>query len=126
MFLYDITNLVPDALRLLGALVCNLIYLLIANLFEAFFALAELNLLDNVSIQPIYQRVTMILTIVMVFYITFEFVKYIVQPDNISDKQKGAGNLAVRLILVIVLIAFVPKIFTIAYDLQGRIIKQLF
>ena len=60
----------------------------------------------------------------MVFYITFEFVKYTVSPDTFSDKEKGAGKLIYKIIIVIMLIAFMPTIFSTAYDFQHRIIKS--
>ena len=112
-----------EAIRGLGALLCKAIYWIIALLYELFSTISRVNILSSDEIAPIYQRVTMILTIVMVFYITFEFVKYIVQPDTISDKEKGVGNIAFKIIIVILLIAFVPTIFSTAYKLQNRLLE---
>ena len=110
-------------IRFFGALICDVIYTLISKVYELFMTVARLNILSSPQIQPIYQRVTMILTIVMVFYITFEFIKYTISPDTITDKEKGAGNILKRVIIVISLIALVPEIFTTAYKLQNRIIE---
>ncbi len=111
------------AVRGLGALICDVIYTLISKIYELFITVARLNILSSDQIGPIYQRVTMILTIVMTFYITFEFVKYTIQPDTFTDNEKGAGNIMKRIIIVIALIAFTPTIFKTAYDLQNRIIE---
>lgn len=119
-------GLIQSALRSLAAFLCKAIYRLIAWLYELFITISRVNILSSEEIAPIYQRITMVLTIVMVFYITFEFVKYVVQPDTINDKEKGVGNIALKMVVVILLIAFVPKIFTMAYDLQGRIIDTQF
>ena len=119
-------SIAEEAVRGVAAFLCKGIYKLIAWLYEAFMTIARVNLLSSDDIAPIYQRVTMILTIVMVFYVTFEFVKYVVQPDTIGDKEKGVGNIALKLVLVIVMIAFVPKIFSLGYKLQGRIIDTQF
>lgn len=115
-----------EAGRGIAAWFCKGIYWLIAWLYELFLTISRVNILSSEEIAPIYQRVTMILTIVMVFYITFEFVKYVVQPDTINDKEKGAGNVALKMVIVILLIAFVPRVFTMAYDLQGRILDTQF
>ena len=115
-----------EAVRGIAAWLCKGIYRLIAWLYELFLTISRVNILSSEEIAPIYQRVTMILTIVMVFYITFEFVKYVVQPDTINDKEKGAGNVALKMVVVILLIAFVPRVFTMAYDLQGRILDTQF
>jgi len=119
-----IANFFRSTIRQLGAILCNWIYSLISWLYELFMTITKVNILSSEDVQPIYERITMILTIVMVFYITFEVVKYIVSPDTITDKEKGGGSVIKRMIIVIILIAFVPKIFTMAYDLQSRIINN--
>ena len=125
MFLaFSITSIGLGFIRYIGAGICNIIYCLIARLFQLFMIVSQLNILSSDEIAPIYQRVTLILTIVMVFYITFEFVKYVVQPDNMTDKEKGVGHIVTRIMIAIVLIAFVPRIFTMAYDVQNKLIKN--
>lgn len=125
MFLaFSITSIGLGFVRYIGAGICNIIYGLIAKIFQLFMIVSQLNILSSDEIAPIYQRVTLILTIVMVFYITFEFVKYVVQPDNMTDKEKGVGNIVTRIIIAIILIAFVPRIFTMAYDVQNKLIKN--
>ena len=111
------------ALRKVGAVICDFLYTIISLLYQLFTGIARLDILSTVAIKPIYQRVTMILTIVMVFYITFEFVKYTIQPDTFTDKEKGAGNLLQRIVIVVVLIALVPTIFEYAMKLQNRVIE---
>lgn len=125
MFLdFSFTSIGLGLLRYIGAGLCNIIYGLISRLFQLFMIISQLNILSSDEIQPIYQRITLILTIVMVFYITFQFVKYIVEPDAMTDKEKGVGNIVKRILIAIVLIAFVPKIFTIAYDVQNKLITN--
>ena len=124
MSLFGDLPLWRQALRGIGAILCNLIYSLISWIYQLFMVVSRLNILSSDQVAPIYQRVTMILTIVMTFYITFEFVKYVIQPDNFSDKEKGVGNIAFRMIMVVILIAFVPRIFTLAYRLQNTLIEN--
>lgn len=113
-----------EAIRGLMGILCNLIYSIMSFFYELFNIVATSNILTSTDVKDIYQRVTMILTIVMVFYITFQFVKYVVQPENMTDKEKGAGNLVYKMVIVVVLIAFVPKIFDMANDVQKTIINQ--
>ena len=113
-----------SAFRGVFALLCKAIYPIISILYKLFINITQVRILQSEKIEPIYQRITMILTIVMVFYITFQFVKYVVQPDNMTDKEKGAGNIVYRMVIVIVLIAFVPNIFNAAYDIQHVIVKE--
>lgn len=113
-----------EAFRGLMALLCRAIYPIISLLYNLFNNITQIRILNSEQIEPIYQRITMILTIVMVFYITFQFVKYVVQPDSMTDKEKGAGNIVYKMIIVIVLIAFVPQIFNAAYEIQHTIVKE--
>ena len=112
------------ALRDLAAVICRFIYWLIAGLFELFINISKVTILSSDNIEPIYQRITLILAIVMIFYVTFEFVKFVVEPDGISDKDKGAGKIVTKMIIVVLLIAFVPTIFNTAYKLQNTIIEK--
>ena len=120
MFVLSIDGMLRD----LWATLCQLIYRLIAWLFELFISIAQVDFLSQDSIKEVYKRITMIFTIIMVFYITFELVKYVVQPDAMTDKEKGAGNIAKKIIIVIVLIAFTPEVFSLAYKAQNVLLKN--
>ena len=116
-------DIIGGIFNIVWSLLCSIIYGLIVIMFNIFNGLTELDFLSADKISGIYQRLTMIITIVMVFYITFAFVKYIVSPETVIDKEKGAGKIVMRIVTAILLIAFIPTIFNIGYDLQGRILK---
>lgn len=119
--------IIINGLRQMCAWLCQFLYSLIAWLYELFMNLSRVELLTSKDIQPIYQRVTMILAIIMVFYVTFEFVKYVIQPETMTDKEKGASKIVQKMIIVVVLIAFVPTIFSTAYRIQNAVIgNQVF
>lgn len=103
------------------------VYNLISTFYNIFFYITKVTILsgsDDSLIMGIYERIQVILAVVMVFYVTLEFVKYIVNPDTFGDKEKGGGGLLKRILIVIVLMAFTPKIFGLAYDVQSRIINS--
>lgn len=115
---------VASGIRWLMAALCEFIYQLIGWMFNLFMNITKVNILSSEQVAPIYQRVTMILTIIMIFYVTFEFVKFVVQPDGITDKEKGAGKIVYKMILVVILISFVPTIFTWAYKFQSVVVDR--
>lgn len=108
--------------NIIWGLLCSIVYGLIVLAFNLFTEISQLDLLSADKVNGIYQRLTMIITIVMVFYITFEFIKYVISPDTISDKEKGAGKIVTRIVTAILLIAFVPTIFSWGYKLQQKIL----
>ena len=115
---------VTESLNELCAWICSVAYQLIAKIYEIFFKIATVDILSEKDINSIYNRVTMILTIIMTFYIVFEMVKYVIEPDKINDKDSGAGKIATKLMIVVVLIAFVPKLFTMAFGFQKKILDN--
>lgn len=118
---------ITDLLRGLCGWLCDFIYWIIAWLYELFVNISRVEILTSADIKPIYERVTMVLTIVMAFYVTFEAVKYVIQPETFTDKEKGGTKLVIRMVLVVVLIAFVPTIFSLAYKFQNTVFdNQLF
>ena len=124
MFLFDVLGNVEIAIRILCAYICQFIYSAIAGLFNVFMKIASFSFVDENGqyFLNVYNRITVILELIMIFYVTFEFIKYIVQPETITDKEKGVSKIGVKVVVVVLAIAFVPKIFTYAYKLQSVII----
>ena len=115
-------DIIGSVFNILWARLCSIVYGLIVLAFNLFTEVSQLDILSADKVNGIYQRLTMIITIVMVFYITFEFIKYVISPDTISDKEKGAGKVVARIVTAILLIAFVPTIFSWGYKIQQRIL----
>lgn len=121
-------------LRKVAGSICNAIYSLISILFDVFYNLANIRILNagyevngiwhDAPITVIYKRVTLLLGIIMVFYVTFQFIKYVLEPDTFSDKEKGGEKLVFKLIIVVVLMGTVPTIFNKAYDVQRLILNS--
>lgn len=121
-------------LRKVAGSICNAIYSLISILFDVFYSLANIRILNagtmvdgvwhDAPITIIYKRITLLLGIIMVFYVTFQFVKYVLEPDTFADKEKGGEKLVFKLIIVVVLMGTVPTIFDKAYDIQRLILNS--
>ena len=111
-------------LRQALAWLCQPIYQLLSYLYSLFFNIANLNFLTNDEIGEIYRRVQVILTVVMTFYVLFQFVKYVVDPDAMVDKEKGVGKMAGKMCLVIVLLAFTPTLFDLAFTVQKSVLNS--
>ena len=113
-----------DALNSLSAWLCQAIYPLIAYAYKLFYNIGTLRIIGDENISPIYNRITLILGLVMLFVVVFQLIQYIMQPDNFTDKEKGFGKVMTRMIVSILLIAFVPTIFDFAFELQSDIMSN--
>lgn len=122
LFFESLFDNIGSLFNVIWGLLCSIVYGLIVLAFNLFTEVSQLDILSADKVNGIYQRLTMIITIVMVFYITFEFIKYVISPDTISDKEKGAGKVVTRIVTAILLIAFVPTIFSLGYKLQQKIL----
>lgn len=113
-----------DALNSLSAWLCQAIYPLIAYAYKLFYNIGTLRIIGDENISPIYNRITLILGLAMLFVVIFQLIQYIMQPDNFTDKEKGFGKVMTRMIVSVLLIAFVPTIFDFAFELQSDIMSN--
>ena len=70
----------------------------------------------------IQQRIYVILTIYMLFKVMISFVSYVINPDSMSDKNQGVGNLVTRIIVSLVMLIGFPIAFNTLLDIQNDII----
>ena len=113
-----------DALDSLAAWLCQVIYQLIAYLYRLFYNLGDLRIINNENISPIYNRITLILGLVMLFFVIFQLIQYVINPDNFMDKEKGFGKVMIRMVVSVALIGIIPTLFDFAFELQSDILKN--
>lgn len=127
MFLKNFGDQIEGLLRTIFLWFFKGILQLITWFYDVFDIIARINIFDNENyaiISGIYKRVQAILVIVMVFYLIFQFVQYILQPEVASDKQKGVEGSIKKIVTVVLLMAFTPTIFNFSYELKNRILDS--
>ena len=77
---------------------------------EGIFNLSNL-MVDPVFVKNVYNRIYVIIAIFMVFKLAFSFLKYMMSPDSLTDKNDGIGKLVVRAITMLAILIFLPVIF---------------
>lgn len=100
------------------------IYSLIEFIMQGIFDIANLKLTDGL-LGDVYNRIYVFLAIFMVFKLTISFIKYMVNPDSITDKEKGAGKLISRTITMLALILLLPLLFPLLSEAQSVFIPVL-
>lgn len=125
MFILDILGIgeaVTEAIRTLTLSLCETIYGCIYFCFNIFNSFGKARL--EIDITGIFQRVEFILGLFMLFRLTFAAIEYLVNPDNMTDKQKGIGNIIKKVLIVIVLLGSTRFLFSEAYKLQDKLIDS--
>lgn len=141
-----------DAFRDILFNIANGAYWLCARVFDLFFELTSWTMFENDFIITLFNRLFMIIGVFMLFKLCVSFISYLINPDSISDKEKGLGKLFGRVIMMLILLyAFMPQenfnlwqsdseymdasernalyqanglLFGALYDLQSRIIQD--
>lgn len=117
-----VVKIIQNALRGLYANLCQLIYPLIATFYQVFTEMGQL--LYNDSFSKIYNKISTIIGVFMVFRVIFWLIELLVNPDMISDKEKNPGKIVQKVLLSVVLLATTPRIFKLAFDIQYEIIHE--
>lgn len=118
----DVPNIIKSAFRSLFAFICELLYPLIGQLYNVFYKMGLL--FYNDTFQSVYNRISLILGIFMVFRITFWLIETLVNPDKISDKEKNPSKIVVKVLVSIIMLAITPTIFKYAFRIQYEIVNS--
>lgn len=113
---------IEHGFRTLMIILCDGVYRLIYLTFYIFEKLGSARIIEDT--QGIVNRISLIIGLFMVFRVTFAFVQYIVDPDAMLDKKKGAANIIKKIIISIVLLGSTSTLFNLAFKAQDLIIDN--
>lgn len=113
---------IEHGFRTLMFILCDGVYRLIHLTFYIFEKLGSARIIEDT--QGIVNRISLIIGLFMVFRVTFAFVQYIVDPDAMLDKKKGAANIIKKIIISIVLLGSTSTLFNLAFKAQDLIIDN--
>ena len=102
---------------MLGA-IDSLIYSLIKWILQGIFMLSDLTV-NAEFVQTIYRRIYVMISIFMIFKLTVSFIKYLVSPDAMTDKEQGVGKLVIRSVTMLAILVMLPIIFFGSLDELG-------
>ena len=111
-------------IRGLFASIVYCVYALIEFAMQGVFDIANLRLTEGL-IGDIYKRIYVFLAIFMIFKLTISMISYMINPDEITDKQKGAGKLIGRTITMLALVLLLPYFFPLLTRAQESLLPVL-
>lgn len=99
----------------------GLIYRLVSMVFELFYALANVQLLNNEMYEAISNKVYIFIGVIALFTLSFSLLKVMVNPDEVGKTTiKSFKTLVTSIILLILM----PTIFQYAFSFQNAIMKD--
>lgn len=120
--LLGISDAIVQAFRTFFGYLAATIYSLIEYIYHVFELLGRAEIVNSDFIKGIYTKVGIILSLFMVFKLTFSLIQSLVDPDKLTDKKNGYGQIIFRCIISIVLLGTTPAIFKEAYNIQNSIV----
>ncbi len=118
----DIGFTIEQSIRSFFGWISAQLYSFIINLYNLFMILARAQILDSTYIQKIYTRIGMILGLFMIFKLSFSLIQSLIEPEKLTDKKNGFGNIIMRCVISIVLLGITPSLFKLAFKLQNTIV----
>lgn len=115
---------VEDIFRGFFAMLDTVVFWFVELLVTLFDSLAKLRLFNNEVMGPLADRLFAMLSIAMIFKVSFSIIQFIINPSSFSDAEKGLGKIVQNVILVLVCLVGVKHIFNLAYNLQTDIITS--
>ena len=113
-----------DFIRGLFASIDRTIYGAIEWVTQGIFDIAQLR--TNVDIvETVRSKIYIILGIFMLFKISASLINYMIKPDEMSDKDKGASKLIIRTITMLAILMILPTAFTYIYRAQSAFLPIL-
>ncbi|MFA5696706.1 MAG: conjugal transfer protein TrbL family protein, partial [Bacilli bacterium] len=113
-----------DLLRTITFFIDKLIYSFIPTVYNFIYELADRVIFSQAELETIARNIYAIIGIFMLFRLSFVLLISIVNPDNLTDKEKGFTKMISKIVIAIVMITAIPIGFDLAYQLQGAILKN--
>lgn len=113
-----------DTFRNLFAAIDSIVYSLVSIIYEILMQISKFNLFGNDAFEGVAGKIYTLLGVFMLFKVTFSFISYLVHPDDLSDKAKGAQKIILNILLVFAMIILAPTAFEKLYEAQSAIVQD--
>lgn len=115
---------VISCLRTLFFTLDTIVFGLIDDVYALLMQISRTTIFDQDALHGFSQRVYVMLGLFMLLKVMISIVNYILNPDDLVDKEKGFANIIKRIILSLVMIVLVPYVFREAYELQAIVLSE--
>jgi len=96
----------------------------IEAIYNYFMQILEGTLFNDAVVSELMQNVYVFIGIIMFFRLLMLVMKYLINPDLVSDAKLGVNSLIKRVVIGLMGILFIPTIFDMGLNLQSSILKD--
>lgn len=112
-----------DILRNVFAFFDVLVYGLLNPVIHGFFDMINIST-NSELFNGIYIKIYVILGIFMAFKLTFSFFRYLINPDLMTEKNKGVGKLFIRVFTMLFALMFLPSLLFTGIGGKGGLLPR--
>ena len=113
-----------SGIRSISSLIDGIIAWVIDKIYELIMLLADVNIFGTEAIGVFSRRIYVLLSVFMLFKVSFSLINYLINPDEFHSKEQGIGKIINNTIIVLILIVAVPIGFNQLYHVQGLLLKN--
>ena len=102
----------------------SVIYNFIRYIYGIFLDLTKINLFGMDDYNDIVARIYIILGLIMLFVLAYSLLKAVINPDNFAKGETSFSKLIQNVVVSLVIIAMLPTIFGLAFNVQSALLNQ--
>ena len=102
----------------------SVIYSLISWLYSVFITIAKARILTSKVMDPLIERLYLVIGIFALFFAAYTFINVIINPDNISKGDSSPVGFIKNIVISILALTFIPTVFNFAYSVQSSILDS--
>lgn len=100
------------------------VYGMIGNVYELIVDIANVSVFSTDTLQAFYGKIYALLSIFMLFKLSFSIVSYILDPSKTFDKNAGFGKLITNILVMFIMMLSAPVAFKYLTKLQNAILDD--
>ena len=124
IFVWLLTGGWKFVLRTIGFDIDTLLVSFIGRIYEYFMQVLSGTMFNEKVISELLQNVYVFVGVIMFFRLMMLVIKYLINPDLVSDAKAGVNSLIQRVIIGLAGILFIPTLFDFALQLQAHIMQD--
>lgn len=111
-------------LRTICMAIDGIAFSLLDDAYNIVLELAGATLLDNESLRKMMVSLYILFGIVAFFRLALVLINSVIDPDKLTEKGKGLGNIFFRVVGMILILAVAPLIFDFSYEVQKLMVGK--
>lgn len=113
-----------DIFRALFGILDGIIYGLISTAYNLIEEIAHYKVFSTETIGEFTGRIYAILSIFMLFKVSFSFINYMINPDSFTDREKGVQKVIMNIVVMFIMLVMCPWGFEQLWNLQASILDE--